>query len=436
MGKRNRSRSSSASDYSDSGNRKVLTKRIKRLERELKRQKRRFRSRSSSHGNSHRSRSRDRHIARRRSRSTSNHSQRNVHRSNRRRSRSRASRTAAPPVAELETGDKSRLNRPLSAESPSAALPRAVENTPPMETISACSAVENISQDACSVYTSDQDELELHNDYALPEEVMEILGEDPTLKQQNAFMLHGLLAPRWEALIINGMKREDLANLLTKYDIPGNLSNLAPPKLNPEIAVALQTQKSTLAADASLNETQHQLGKGLCALGKAISRILDNIDLFPEEIKCEVLKCLTDSGQLFSNLFHRISINRQNIITPHLNVNMKEIANRCTISEFLFGSDLSDKLKAIKNIESVSKEFKLPKTPSFAPSKRPGGKGGGGQKGPTFRRNSAGSSRPALNSLRLPRHLEETGQPRGQPSRIQRVNYSQATRYKDQRRRR
>ncbi|KAJ8966439.1 hypothetical protein NQ314_003521, partial [Rhamnusium bicolor] len=130
-----------------------------------------------------------------------------------------------------------------------------------------------------------------------------------------------------------------------------------PPKLNPEISAALL--KQNLTTESSQCEVQNQLGKGICALGKGITNILNNIDKIPDDLKNDLLTNLLDSGRMLTNLFHRVSVTRKNLIVPLLK-NMREVADKSTPSEYLFGADLSDKLKSFENIETVSKELKIP----------------------------------------------------------------------------
>lgn len=240
--KRNRSPSiSTQSDNDDSVNPISLIKRIKNLERELLQR------------NSHsRSRSRSRHESRyRRSRSNSSSPRRAFLRSRQYSS-----------DKDDDSSDR-RLSRPRA----DAALPPVVAQSPKNKNNSACSAVaaeSGMEEDACSVVSQNSDEqveLVIQNDISLPEDVMEILGDDPDKIENNSFQLHEVLIPRWNATLRDGLKKEDCLNLLNKYDIPINLANLAPPKLNPEITGALQ--KPSITRDHSQSEVQNQLGKGL-----------------------------------------------------------------------------------------------------------------------------------------------------------------------------
>ncbi|CAG9773665.1 unnamed protein product [Ceutorhynchus assimilis] len=386
--KRGRSHSSSSSSSGRSGrkkgrdcaNSKTLIERLARVEAELARRSSSSRSRSRPRFRRTRSpRSDDRGHRRshvKRSRSPAVHHHRSQQRSDRkvvagpsRRSsrdiRSRSRSNAKRP--QWSNTVESRVQRPQQpTKDRDAVLPRplADDRLAENDLSSVCNTTAN--SDVCSVCSvseviddnsnDNQDVLEVHNDVSLPDDVLELLGDDPENKLDNSFSLHESLVSRWNALLRDGLKKEDCASRLNKYEIPSNLNSLTPPKLNPEVKAALL--KSNLVTDSSYSEEQNQLSKGICALGKGISSILGNVKNLPEDLKGDLLSSLLDSGRILTNLFHRVTVTRKNLIIPHLK-NMKQLADKSTDSEYLFGTDLSEKLKSFKNIETVSKELKL-----------------------------------------------------------------------------
>lgn len=236
--KRRISSSSSESDgrLENSISTKTLVSRLNRLEYELKR-KSLARSRSRS---KHESRRRSRHPPspkQRRSRSFSSVS-REQHAVSRERRRSK-SRSRTPKRTRLDI-------RCESGDQESATLSRVVQSRPSFRTNteSACSAFSVNDEDECSVRfgaSPDKDGILLHDEDAmtLPDNILNILGDNPNKTENNTFSLHEQLAVRWEDILINGMKKGDCQNILGKYEIPTNLANLHPPKLNPEIKAAL-----------------------------------------------------------------------------------------------------------------------------------------------------------------------------------------------------
>ncbi|KAJ8930809.1 hypothetical protein NQ314_016341 [Rhamnusium bicolor] len=203
-----------------------------------------------------------------------------------------------------------------------ATLPRVVTGAPE----DACSTITGANYDDANsiVIDNNDDTLVLHNDVLLPEDILKIMGEDPNKKQNANFSLQDQLATIWQTILVNGLKKADAQSLFNTYQIPKNLVNLKPPVFNAEVKAA--SSKQSIMADASYTEMQNQIGKGLSALGKCISVILLNLQNTPDQFKGEFLTNLCDSGRLFSNLFHRISVTRKNLLVPCLKFS-KELAD-------------------------------------------------------------------------------------------------------------
>lgn len=397
----------------NSASSKSLIKRIKKLEAEVKKRalsRSRSRSRVPRHTN-----------GRARSRSLSQQRYAAVRRGWRGNSTSSA-----------ESG------RPLtkSADTECAVLPRVVETrNSPRHTESVCSAKSVVSRNACSVShdnSPDGDVVLLHNDVILPslsEDILNSLGDDPTKNQGTSFALHEQLVLRWQAILTNGLKKGDKQNLLNKYEVPENLTNLCPPKLNPEVKAALS--KQNLATDSAYVELQNQLGKGLSALGNGINIILNNADKISDELKSEILSSLGDSGKILTSLFHRLSITRRNLVVPCLK-NMKNLVENCVPSEFLFGSDLNEKLNTAKALENITKELRLPISSKNISTVRKTSKGGGSQvRVPS--QIAPGTSQ-NLNFFRPARRTRETGPERGRTSRgYRRDSHKEWSQHRDKR---
>ncbi|CAH2003939.1 unnamed protein product [Acanthoscelides obtectus] len=101
-----------------------------------------------------------------------------------------------------------------------------------------------------------------------------------------------------------------------------------------------------------------------------------------------------------------MSVTRKNLLVPGLKIS-KELADDCLPGEFLFGSNLTQKLDTAKSLLNVSKDLKLPtyqnkvgaSKPALAP--RRAQKGGGGQTRAVYTETSRSSG--SLNS-RPPTH--------------------------------
>lgn len=337
--KHKRRRSSSSSNESvGRADPKDLIHRLRKLEKCIK--KGRYRSRSRSY-------SRRRSVTVNRSRSPS------VYR------RPRAVASAVERAVEKQSTGRDRVcSRSRSRSHSPRSMSVLPADTANIEYSPLPVTVEDELINACSVNNEPSEVLIINNDEVLPEDVIKILGDDPGKAKANDFVLHDALAVRWRHTITNGLSKEELAGLLDKYKQPTNLLELTPPKLNPEILTILNKQNSL--RDGSYVEIQNQLGKGLSALGKGINKMLNNADC-SSKTRSEMLEYLYDSSKIFTNLFHRVSVIRKNLITPLLNNNIREQVGKSPPSDFLFGSDLAEKIKLAKTLESASKDLKISK---------------------------------------------------------------------------
>nr|CAH7721923.1 unnamed protein product [Callosobruchus chinensis] len=122
-----------------------------------------------------------------------------------------------------------------------------------------CASVDRFSHDSAYTHNDDRaldntapnntpddgDVLILHNEdnledpLDLPSTVLAILGDDPTAAKPGSYRLHKAVCTRWEHILTNGVGKENLLELHARHIIPDNCPLLSPPKINPEIQLAL-----------------------------------------------------------------------------------------------------------------------------------------------------------------------------------------------------
>ncbi|KAF6210509.1 hypothetical protein GE061_013615 [Apolygus lucorum] len=231
--------------------------------------------------------------------------------------------------------------------------------------------------------------------------ILDLLGKDPEAGNPNRdFVLHDQVVPRWRHTILNGSPREEVQGLSSKHSPPSNLLELIPPPINPEVKVNLP--KQILIKDNAQTDLQALIATSLSALGANFNILLDPLTDIPNETRKFLLANSVDSAKLSTHLFHKISINRRNAIFPLLHKNVREQCDKTPPNNFLFGSDLSEKIKSAKMLEAAGKDLRPPQTSNFPKPKvssyRISDKKKGGDKidgGRSTTQNQGNSSRPS-----------------------------------------
>lgn len=195
---------------------------------------------------------------------------------------------------------------------------------------------------------------------ALDVEILEKLGEDPTSCSPEDTDFHPDLSRRWKVWLVSGIPKDVKVALLDKYSRKGPCQ-LEAPGLNPEVGATLS--EPAKKRDQHFADSQNSIGSALSALGSSISILISENE---EEIdKLDLIEKLCDAGKLLTDLFHAESNARRAFISPTLNPQIKTIIDKSTADEWLYGSDLGEKIKAAKSIEKISNDLK-----SQAPAKK------------------------------------------------------------------
>ncbi|CAL1685097.1 unnamed protein product [Lasius platythorax] len=153
----------------------------------------------------------------------------------------------------------------------------------------------------------------VNNGPTIPEEVLQILGEDPNSTKEIAVKFHPELKRRWEKWMQEGFPEENKKVTLQKYPRKQELYTEAP-KVNLEITPIMS--EIAVKRDQHFLETQNCVGSAISALAAAISLILeDPEDGIDQESFTEFL---CDAGKLLTRLRvgrrvrHRVAHQRRN----------------------------------------------------------------------------------------------------------------------------
>nr|CAH7743070.1 unnamed protein product [Callosobruchus chinensis] len=133
----------------------------------------------------------------------------------------------------------------------------------------------------------------------LPSTVLAILGDDPSAAKPGSYRLHKAVCTRWEHILTNGVGKENLLELHARHAIPDSCPLLSPPKINPEIQLALTP--AYITRDHCHQRFQNQVSRGLLALGKDMNTLLEPSADASAICPNEVLPHLVDAGRIFTD---------------------------------------------------------------------------------------------------------------------------------------
>lgn len=247
------------------------------------------------------------------------------------------------------------------------------------------------------------------------------LGDPANVKPTYGENIHPNLAERWLPILLRGLGKDNKETLQKELTIPENCKLLRAPTLNPEIAAAIS--ESSRTRDKKFEEAQQQLGLGISAINRALTILVTGGE--DKDSKVKTIKMLSDSCRILSDLHFVETQARMKAIIPALDKGFAHVVEDVERDESLFGTKLSDKIKASKTIEKQGLQIKKP-----APTQKPapstsqsmprsryqgnwtapfrhqwsvmrGGRGGASKNSPTtynMHRASAASAPPTRNS--------------------------------------
>ncbi|XP_063989917.1 uncharacterized protein LOC135169114 [Diachasmimorpha longicaudata] len=184
------------------------------------------------------------------------------------------------------------------------------------------------------------------------EDWLKFLGEDPTSSQAEELKINPDLLKRWVFFCQEGMKKEDLESLLGNY---AGVKELEAPKLNPQIAATMKD--IAISRDKHMMEIQTLAAAVLSILGSAITDIYDGSGDFDVE---KLLTRIRDAGKITTVIFNKQSVTRKAFIEPGLSKETKAVLKETKSEEFLYGKELSEKIKEAKALSKMSDTLKIP----------------------------------------------------------------------------
>lgn len=192
----------------------------------------------------------------------------------------------------------------------------------------------------------------LNEQEVIKDNVLKVLGIDPTCTYKE-IKYHPELSNTWSKWMVEGLPEKNKKEILESYNRRSDFYSEAP-KLNLEI-VPLLTDIAK-KRDQHFTETQNCVGTAISALGAAVSMLIEPSE---EGVDEDMLTdYISHAGQILTDIFHQQSVARKSFITPQLSKNIKPVVESILSKEWLYGDNLKDKVKDIKEIDKACAEMK------------------------------------------------------------------------------
>ncbi|KAJ2953551.1 hypothetical protein O0L34_g1153 [Tuta absoluta] len=186
---------------------------------------------------------------------------------------------------------------------------------------------------------------------SLPQDILEALGNPKGKEEVFGPKIPEEISKRWGRVLVDGLTKEQKQNIIEKCLIPDNFRLVKAPLLNQEIIPVLSDAAKN--RDKLLEKSQNQLGLGISGLTNLASDIIED-----KTDKIELLKKLSEISQIFLDLHNEDTKRRRKLITSSLDKKFLNMISDVKRDTYLFGVNLSEKIKASKSAERSGLQIK------------------------------------------------------------------------------
>ncbi|KAJ2938112.1 hypothetical protein O0L34_g17676 [Tuta absoluta] len=327
-----------------------------------------------------------------------------------------------PSVRSVVVADVHARNERLAAPAPSSAEPRAPPRTTPRATPRPNAPRTPPPPPRSAVPCPDLDEIQVLAEptpladnsapVIIAQDILDALGESKRKEIPLGAKVPDEISKRWGRILTDGLSKEHKQELFTKMLIPENFQLLKAPVLNQETAAVLT--ESSRNRDKRLEKAQNQLGLAIAGITSLMSSLIEGKEL--ETV--EIVKKLSETGQILLDLHYENTVNRTKLITPILDKKFLSLIQDVKRDLHLFGENLGGTIKATKTAEKSGLQIKKHGYP-FASSSKKSTAQTGSWRGPP-RQQGQRAARPTASRSRgtapVPRRVQHAGErPRPAP---------------------
>ena len=194
----------------------------------------------------------------------------------------------------------------------------------------------------------------------------EAFGVDPTEKDTIDVPIDDRLKKTWTHWIRKGQTEQSLEALLSIFETPEFLKT---PELNSEVDVLLVEKglQMVRTRDKYCRAEQDLTSAAIVSSAAVIAAIMEGIKSMEDGIGYKLIRLMQDVVKILTHLFYEQSEARKSYILPSIeDKKYKALLENQESDLMLFGSNLPEKMKTLKNAISSAKEIAKP-----PPAKKP-----------------------------------------------------------------
>lgn len=206
-------------------------------------------------------------------------------------------------------------------------------------------------------------------------ELVQALGQEYDDIKKYEGTINNDICKRWNYLLTHGLSKTEQDDITKCHSLPENCQLLDAPILNEEVKAVIS--EAGITRDKCIAYQQKQMGTALTIIGKVMSHIINNP---PDKIL--MIKSLSEASKLVCDLHHQQTKTRRSLVAPQLDKHFLEMTQNTTRNEFLYGDNLSERIKINKIIQQSSNSIKKTASEPAIAAKNINNKNTGNRNGP------------------------------------------------------
>lgn len=166
--------------------------------------------------------------------------------------------------------------------------------------------------------------------------------------------IHKSIAEIWSTILQSGLSPECRNELIAEFPPFSNCALMEAPKLNLEVKASVT--EASCSRDTRLASAQKRVCAAMSALGKVLTVLLSE-----GKNDQPIFAWTSAAARLLADIHHDQSQARRGLLKGFLNKELAETLTEASVDGWLFGSNLSERIKAAKALEKTSEDLKLRK---------------------------------------------------------------------------